>query len=67
MPRASEKLRFDQFFASSTPVEGSAATPARAHDAEPEPASDDASTEDGEPGEDDDLDQFQGWLRGLTS
>lgn len=67
VPRASEKLRFDQFFASSTPVEGSAATPAPAHDAEPEPASDDASTEDGEPGEDDDLDQFQGWLRGLTS
>ncbi len=67
VPRASEKLRFDQFFASSPPVEGSAATPAPAHDAEPEPASDDASTEDGEPGEDDDLDQFQGWLRGLTS
>ncbi|MBP7550412.1 MAG: tetratricopeptide repeat protein, partial [Gemmatimonadaceae bacterium] len=69
VPRASEKLRFDQFFASSTPVEGSAATPAPAPapDAAPELGADDASLEDGEPGEDDDLDQFQGWLRGLTS
>ncbi len=65
--RASEKLRFDQFFASSTPIEGSAAAP-DAPQPEPRLPMDDASesaVEDA--GEDDDLDQFQGWLRGLTS
>jgi len=65
--RASEKLRFDQFFASSTPVEGSAAA-TDAPQPEPDLPMDDASepgVEDA--GEDDDLDQFQGWLRGLTS
>lgn len=67
--RASEKLRFDQFFASSTPVEGSAASPAPPPvepDAAMEPA-DETEAEAERPGEDDDLDQFQGWLRGLTS
>lgn len=74
VPRASDKLRFDQFFATSTsvepvaqPAEAMDATPSLASapvDAEPEEASD--LQEEG-PGEDDDLDQFQGWLRGLTS
>lgn len=69
VPRASDKLRFDQFFASSTPVEGAAAAPApaAASDAEPDAEPEEAAMEEGEPGEDDDLDQFQGWLRGLTS
>jgi hypothetical protein len=62
VPRASEKLKFDQFFASSAPVGGSAA-PEQAHAPEP----DEPEPADGAPGEDDDLDQFQGWLRGLTS
>ncbi len=55
--RASEKLKFDQFFsASSSPAQESRpATPAPA--AEP--------VRDRPPG-DDDLDQFQGWLKGLT-
>lgn len=62
--RASEKLRFDQFFASSTTVEGAGAA------AQPEPPSAPARDEDrapDAPGDDDDLDQFHGWLRGLTS
>jgi len=69
VPRASAKLRFDQFFASSVasatpsstesvPVIETASTP----DPEPEPPS--AAAPDA-PG-DDDLDQFQGWLRRLT-
>ncbi|MCE7960531.1 MAG: hypothetical protein DYH06_21735, partial [Acidobacteria bacterium ACB2] len=55
VPRASEKLKFDQFFsASSSPAAGTRpATPA------PEPSS-------AQPPGEDDLDQFQGWLRGLT-
>ena len=71
VPRASESLRFDQFFASSlpsatpsapsTPVE---ATPA-AEALEPEPELE--MLDEAEAGDDDDdLDQFQGWLRGLT-
>jgi hypothetical protein len=82
VPRASAKLRFDQFFASSvasatpsTPMEAMepVAEPVAEPMAEPmvepvaeleEPASADPGDE--EPGEDDDLDQFQGWLRGLT-
>ncbi len=67
--RASEKLRFDQFFASSTPVEGSLAASASESQPAPEPPSAEPGDPAGsdEPGEDDDLDQFQGWLRGLTS
>ena len=61
IPRASDKLRFDQFF--STP-DASAVVEAPAV---PEEASAPA-TGAGEdpPAEDDDLDQFQGWLRGLA-
>jgi hypothetical protein len=68
--RASEKLRFDQFFASSTPVEGSLSTPAPAAPQSEVPAPMEEPSDvgdEGAPGEDDDLDQFQGWLRGLTS
>jgi len=72
--RASTKLRFDQFFASSVPSatpSGTASVPEPEAVAEPiaeqssapEPAED---AEGEEPPEDDDLDQFQGWLRGLT-
>ena len=67
VPRASSKLRFDQFFASSVgsatpssaaPVSEAAAAPV------PEPETP-AAPSDEAPGEDD-LDQFQGWLRRLT-
>ena len=74
VPRASTKLRFDQFFASSVPsvtpssVTPSSAAPVSAAEAAPEheraPDTTDAA-EDQAPG-DDDLDQFQGWLRRLT-
>ena len=64
VPRASEKLKFDQFFtASSTAVPAPVAEP----EPEPEPVvemAEEPAEQAG--GEDDDLDQFQGWLRGLT-
>lgn len=72
VPRASDTLRFDQFFASSlpaatpsaprTPVEAAPAAAAPAPEPEPELEVIEEAGED----EDDDLDQFQGWLRGLT-
>jgi hypothetical protein len=49
VPRVSESLKFDQFFAAP----GSTATPTPPST----PAADDAG--------DDDLDQFQDWLKGL--
>ncbi|MBX7118620.1 MAG: tetratricopeptide repeat protein [Gemmatimonadaceae bacterium] len=61
--RASDKLKFDQFFATSVPD----AVPAE----EPPSASGPSAPADGaggpEGGDDDDLDQFHGWLKGLTS
>lgn len=63
-PRASDRIRFDRFF---TPAESAPAAPAApaAEEAPSAPSADPASAdEDGGP--DDDLDQFQGWLRGLT-
>lgn len=76
VPRASEKLRFDQFFASSVP----SATPSASITPQPAlpaiPLSDPASAPEPEPpsvvapdsdDDEDDLDQFQGWLRGLTT
>lgn len=62
VPRASEKLKFDQFFSasSSTPPATPAAPQPEAASA-PEPG-----TGPGAGGDDDDLDQFQGWLKGLT-
>lgn len=63
-PRASEKLKFDQFFTStSTPQPSRPVTPAAEPPSAAEPASAEPRTADG----DDDLDQFQGWLKGLTS
>jgi tetratricopeptide (TPR) repeat protein len=56
VPRASEKLKFDQFFSSSSTP---AATPVPELPPAPEPPT-------GASGDDDDLDQFQGWLKGLT-
>lgn len=63
--RASEKLRFDQFFSSSS-VPSAMSTPT---DAETAPIVESSSYTGELPSaapEDDDLDQFQGWLRGLT-
>ncbi len=51
-PRASEMLKFDQFFQA----------PGTAAPAAPAPAPDVSAAA---PGEDDDLDQFHGWLQGL--
>lgn len=82
VPRASTKLRFDQFFASSvSSATPSSAMPASepetlpesglspesepASDVAPESASRDQASDDPAPG-DDDLDQFQGWLKRLT-
>ena len=72
--RASTKLRFDQFFASSVPsATPSGSPPVQESDAVAQPIAEPASApepsddaEGEEPPEDDDLDQFQGWLRGLT-
>lgn len=72
--RASTKLRFDQFFASSVPsATPSGSPPVQESDAVAQPIAEPASAADPaddaygeEPPEDDDLDQFQGWLRGLT-
>ena len=61
IPRASEKLRFDQFF--TTPPAGDAVETPSATETASEPVT--GAGEDLPP-EDDDLDQFQGWLRGLT-
>ncbi|MCE9602017.1 MAG: tetratricopeptide repeat protein [Gemmatimonadetes bacterium] len=70
VPRASTKLRFDQFFASSVPsATPSSATPVPATEAVSEPESapePQAATGEQAAGDDDDLDQFQGWLRRLT-
>ncbi|MCC7003598.1 MAG: tetratricopeptide repeat protein [Gemmatimonadaceae bacterium] len=63
--RASEKLRFDQFFSSSS-VPSAMSTPT---DADTAPIVESSSYVGDLPSaapEDDDLDQFQGWLRGLT-
>jgi len=63
--RASEKLRFDQFFSSSS-VPSAMSTPT---DAETSPIVESSSYTGDLPSaapDDDDLDQFQGWLRGLT-
>jgi tetratricopeptide (TPR) repeat protein len=56
--RASDKLRFDQFFTPPSEAASAEAPSAPMPDMQ-EPASAAAP-------EDDDLDQFQGWLRGLT-
>ena len=60
-PRASDRIRFDRFF---TPAESAPAAPAP-EESPSAPSTDPASADD-EGGPDDDLDQFQGWLRGLT-
>ncbi|MFN0099400.1 MAG: tetratricopeptide repeat protein [Gemmatimonadaceae bacterium] len=63
--RASEKLRFDQFFSSSS-VPSAMSTPG---DADTSPIVESSSYVGDLPSaapDDDDLDQFQGWLRGLT-
>jgi hypothetical protein len=63
--RASEKLRFDQFFSSSS-VPSAMSTPT---DADTSPIVESTSYVGELPSaapDDDDLDQFQGWLRGLT-
>jgi len=66
-PRLSDKLKFDQFFTepASAPAEAASA---------PEPPSvsdpdivERESAKPGEGGGDDDLDQFHGWLKGLTT
>jgi hypothetical protein len=63
-PRASEKLKFDQFFTStSTPPPATPVAPSVEPPSAAEPASTEPPTADG----DDDLDQFHGWLKGLTS
>ena len=69
VPRASSKLRFDQFFASSV----ASATPASVSEvpepeatSAPEPESETPEASGDEPPGEDDLDQFQGWLRRLT-
>lgn len=66
VPRASEKLKFDQFFtASSTPPRVDAVEPPSVELPSVERELERPSAEPGEGGEDD-LDQFQGWLKGLT-
>lgn len=60
-PRASDRIRFDRFF---TPAEPAPAAPAP-EESSSAPSTDPSSAAD-EGGPDDDLDQFQGWLRGLT-
>jgi len=64
--RASEKLRFDQFFQSTSVA--SAATPTSMDDDSSPIVESSSYAGEGPsaPPEDDDLDQFQGWLRGLT-
>jgi hypothetical protein len=73
-PRASEKLKFDQFFTStSTPRPVTPVAPAAEPSSAAEPATGESLTGEPPTGEslpadgDDDLDQFQGWLKGLTS
>jgi hypothetical protein len=61
VPRASDKLRFDQFFTPESDTAPVTEAPSASEEALEEAASAEA------PPEDDDLDQFQGWLRGLTS
>ena len=61
IPRASDKLRFDQFF--STPDASAVVEAPAVPEEAPAPAT--GAGED-PPAEDDDLDQFQGWLKGLT-
>ncbi len=58
--RASDKLRFDQFFSATSAPEAAPEPPSAQPDEMQEPGS-------APPPEDDDLDQFQGWLRGLTT
>jgi hypothetical protein len=71
VPRASEKLKFDQFFSSSSTPSATTPAPTPAVPApesapQPEPSSaPEPDTSAGARG-DDDLDQFQGWLKGLT-
>ena len=60
--RASDRLNFEQFF---TPPSAGAATPPAAPEAEHHTGETMPLADDGAP-EDDDLDQFQGWLRGLS-
>ncbi len=61
VPRASDKLRFDQFF---TPPAGEAPSAPAPMD-EPGSGPSALPSDDDTPG-DDDLDQFHGWLKGLT-
>lgn len=78
-PRASEKLKFDQFFSASSSPQGQGVdkTPSAepSLDAEPEmtlggldagAAAEGAPEANDAPGGDDDLGQFQDWLKGLT-
>ena len=66
VPRASEKLKFDQFFtASSTPPRVDAVEPPSAKLPSVEIEREQSSAAPRESGEDD-LDHFQGWLKGLT-
>lgn len=66
-PRASQKLRFDQFFSStSTPPEPRTAEPGPVDESTQEqPAQKSPSSDDQSP-DSDDLDRFHGWLKGLT-
>jgi tetratricopeptide (TPR) repeat protein len=65
-PRASDRIRFDKFFTPEESTQVASEEPASHADeraAAPEP---DPAGADEEPPDEDDLDQFQGWLKGLT-
>jgi len=64
VPRASEKLKFDQFFSASSAPSAPAQheSPEQSMPSQSSPAQPDAASGP----QDDDLDQFQGWLKGLT-
>ena len=62
--RASQSLKFDQFFSPSQSPAGGA-QPAAAGTPSPEPAASTPSSQPAQEPNDDDLDQFKGWLKGL--